>query len=264
MTDPAAGDVVLTDVSKNVATITLNRPGRRNALSSEVIRGLLDSFAAAKSDDGVRVVVVTGAGDKAFCAGGDLGGGAAPATFAEAHAARGAVADVFRAVYALGKPTIAKVRGYALAGGFGIALMCDFVVAADDAVFGTPEINVGMYPMMITAPMLRSMAPKVALDLQLTGRRVSAEEGHRLGFVTEVVAPDRLDEAVAERADVLASKPGAIMALGRDAFYRVLDQSMEDALAYLHGSLSLVMQTEDHREGIKAFLEKRAPVWTGQ
>ncbi len=126
-------------------------------------------------------------------------------------------------MWELGKPTIATVRGYALAGGFGVALMCDVVVAADDAVFGTPEINVGLWPMMITVPMLRSMPPKVALELMMTGRRVGADEAARIGFVNRVVPVAELDAAVKELAAVLASKSPSVMKLGRDAFYNVLD-----------------------------------------
>ena len=257
------GDVVILDVAGHVATLTINRPDRRNALSPEAVDELLDGLDQARRDPAIRVVVLTGAGEKAFCAGADLGG-ARPTSVLQGHQARGHIAEVFRAAYGLGKPTIAKVRGYALAGGFGLALMCDLVIAADDAVFGTPEIDVGMYPMMITLPMLRSMAPKVALELSMTGRRVSATEGRELGFVTRVVPVTDLDDAVDGMASLLASKPPSIIGLGRDAFYRVLDQSQEDALALLHASLGLVMQTEDHREGVKAFLEKRPPVWTGR
>jgi enoyl-CoA hydratase/carnithine racemase len=159
---------------------------------------------------------------------------------------------------------IAKVRGYALAGGFGLALLADVVVCADDAVFGTPEIDVGMWPMMITVPMLRSMPPKVALELQMTGRRVGADEALRLGFVNRVVPASDLDATVDTLAATLAAKSPAIMRLGRDAFYHVLDQRAEDALAYLHAGLTLVAQTEDHREGIRAFAEKRPPNYTGR
>ena len=141
----------------------------------------------------MRVVVLTGAGDKAFCAGADLTGIAENAGAAAAHDGRGLLADLFRDMWSLGKPIVARVRGYALAGGFGLACACDLVVAADDAVFGTPEINVGLWPYMITVPLLRSMPPKTALDLMMTGRRVSAEEGARIGFVQRVVPVAELD-----------------------------------------------------------------------
>ena len=140
---------------------------------------LRQAFAAAKADARSGSWCSPGPGDKAFCAGADLSGMAAGAGFADLHDARGEMARLFREVWELGKPTVARVRGYALAGGFGAALMCDVVIAADDAVFGTPEIDVGLWPMMITVPMLRSMPPKMALELQMTGRRVPAAEALR-------------------------------------------------------------------------------------
>jgi len=167
-------------------------------------------------------------------------------------------------VWELGKPTVARVRGYSLAGGFGVALMCDVVIAADDAQFGTPEINVGLWPMMITAPMLRSMPPKVALELMMTGRRVGAQEALKIGFVNRVVPVDELDDAVAEVTSVLAAKSPAVMKLGRDAFYAVLDQDAEHALRLLQAGLTLVTQTDDAAEGILAFQEKREPKWSGR
>jgi enoyl-CoA hydratase/carnithine racemase len=255
---------VLYEVADRVATITINNPERRNALSDAVMGGLLESFQRARADRDARVVVLTGAGDKAFCAGADLSGQLTDASFVEQYDNRGRMVEVFHRAYGMGKPLITKVRGFALAGGFGLALLGDVVIAADDAVFGTPEINVGMWPMMITVPMLRSMPPKVALELQMTGRRVPAEEGLRLGFVSRVVPVAELDATVAALAGELASKSPAILKLGRDAFYRVLDQGAADALAYLQAGLTLVAQTEDHREGIRAFAEKRPPEYTGR
>lgn len=255
---------LLYDVADGVATITINRPERRNALSWTVMTELRSAFARAKADPEVRVVVLTGAGDKAFSAGADLSGMAAGAGFLDLHDARGELARLFREVWELGKPTVARVRGYSLAGGFGVALMCDVLIAAEDAQFGTPEIDVGLWPMMITAPMLRSMPPKVALELMMTGRRVSAEEGLRIGFVNRVVPVDQLDAAVAEMTSVLAAKSPAVMKLGRDAFYAVLDQDAEHALRLLQAGLTLVTQTEDAGEGILAFQEKRAPQWSGR
>jgi enoyl-CoA hydratase/carnithine racemase len=255
---------LLYDIDDRVAIITINRPERRNALSWTVMTELRRAFAKAKADPDVRVVVLTGAGDKAFSAGADLSGMAAGAGFVDLHDARGELARLFREVWELGKPTVARVRGYSLAGGFGVALMCDVVIAADDAQFGTPEIDVGLWPMMITAPMLRSMPPKVALELMMTGRRVSAREALEIGFVNRVVPVEELDAAIAEVTSVLASKSPAVMKLGRDAFYAVLDQDAEHALHLLQAGLTLITQTDDAAEGILAFQEKRAPKWSGR
>jgi enoyl-CoA hydratase/carnithine racemase len=256
-----AYEAVLYDVSGGVATITINRPDRRNALSWQVMTELRNAFEVAGRDHDVHVVVLTGAGEKAFCAGADLTGMAADSGWADLHDARGELARLFRAMWELGKPIIARVRGYALAGGFGLCLACDLVIAADDARFGTPEIDVGLWPFMITVPLMRSMPPKKALELMMTGRRVGADEAERIGFVTRVVPVEQLDDAVDELASTLASKSGSIMKLGRDSFYAVWDQSAEDALRLLHPMLTITTATEDAAEGIAAFAEKRKPQW---
>jgi enoyl-CoA hydratase/carnithine racemase len=167
-------------------------------------------------------------------------------------------------MWSLGKPTIARVHGYALAGGFGLALACDMVIAADNAVFGTPEIDVGLWPYMITVPLTRSMPPKKVLELMLTGRRVDAAEADRIGFVTRVVPLAELDAAVATLASTLAAKSPAIVKLGRDSFYDVWDRAAADALALLHPLLTLTTLTEDAQEGIASFAEKRTPQWKGR
>lgn len=252
------------EVADGIATLTIDRPERRNALSWSVISQLRSRVAEAAADPAVRVVVLTGAGERAFCAGADLGGMRADAGHAEVHQARGELARLFDDLWSLGKPTVARVRGYCLAGGFGLALSCDLVVAADDAVFGTPEIDVGLWPYMITVPLCRSMPPKRALELMMTGRRIDAAEGERLGFISRLVTVDGLDAAVGELTTTLASKSPSVMKLGRDSFYSVWDQSAGDALRALHPLLTVATELEDAAEGITAFMEKRPPEWTGR
>src|SRR5689334_8233810 len=255
---------LLYEAADGVARVTINRPERRNAMSYGVMHGLRRATARARDDEAVRVVVLTGAGDKAFCAGADLGGIADNAGAAAAHEGRGLLADLFRDMWSLGKPIIARVRGYALAGGFGLACACDMIVASDDSTFGTPEINVGLWPFMITVPLLRSMPPKTVLDLMMTGRRVDAHEGARLGFVQRVVPVADLDATVDALAAELAGKSPLIMQWGRDSFYRVLELDADAALSYLQGMLTITSQTEDAAEGVAAFAEKRAPQWKGR
>jgi enoyl-CoA hydratase/carnithine racemase len=262
--DPAHMGEVLYEVRDAVARVTINRPDRRNAMSYEVMQGLREAMTSARADENVRVVVLTGAGDRAFCAGADLSGIAENAGAAAAHEGRGLLADLFRDMWSLGKPIVARVRGYALAGGFGLACACDLIVAADDAVFGTPEINVGLWPYMITVPLLRSMPPKTVLDLMMTGRRVDAAEGQRLGFVQRLVAVDELDATVDTLARELATKSPLVMRWGRDAFYRVLEMNANAALSYLQGMLTVTTLTDDAAEGVAAFAEKRAPHWKGR
>lgn len=252
------------DAHSGVARLTINRPDRRNALSWDAVAELRRRLADAKEDPAVRVVVLTGAGDRAFCAGADLGTMAEGASFLDLHEGRGRLASLFTDMWQLGKPIVARVFGYALAGGLGLALACDIVVAADDSQFGTPEIDVGLWPYMITVPLLRSLSPKKALELMLTGRRLDATEAERIGLVNRVVPVADLDREVDELAATLAAKSPAVMKLGRDSFYTVVDMAARESLAHLHAQLTLTTLTEDSKEGLAAFAERRPPRWKGQ
>ncbi len=251
------------EVDGRRATLTIDEPERRNPLSTDTMRALRKHVEEALADPEVGVIVITGAGDKAFSAGGDLAGGFVDSPIA-GHGARGALADLFRVMRRGGKPTIARVNGHALAGGFGLAAACDIVIAVDDATFGTPEINVGLFPMMITAILQRSMPQKAALELMMTGRRISADEALRLGVVSRVVPRDQLDVTVDEVVEALTSKSPAILQIGRDAFYAVQDMSFDAALDHLQSGLTTVAMSEDAAEGVAAFLEKRPPEWKGR
>jgi enoyl-CoA hydratase/carnithine racemase len=253
MEDPM--ELVRYEVGGGVARITIDRPDRHNAMSFQVMEELGEAFEMARTDDEVQVVVLTGAGERAFCAGADLSGIGSNTGPALMHEARGRPAALFKALWNLGKPTIARVRGYCLAGGFGLALSCDFVVASEDSTFGAPEIDIGLWPYQITVPLIRSMPPKVALDLMLTGRKVKAPEGERMGFVSRLVTVDELDRTVDELA---ATR------WGRRSFYRAVDMAGEEALDYLHAMLTVATHTDDAQEGLAAFAEKRSPKWTHQ
>ncbi|MGA7271749.1 MAG: enoyl-CoA hydratase-related protein [Acidimicrobiia bacterium] len=243
------------------ATITIDDPEHRNPLSAESMVALADVTRRALGDPDVRVIVYTGAGDKAFSAGGDLSSGFVDDPIG-LHSSRGALADLFRLMERGGKPTVARVNGHALAGGFGLAVACDIVVCVEDARLGTPEVNVGLWPMMISAILVRVMPRKAALDLMMTGRIITAEEAQRLGAVSRVVSRDRLDQEIDEIVDALVSKSAATLELGRDSFYAIADLDLDAALDRLQSGLTAVALTEDSREGIRAFVEKRPPSWS--
>ena len=257
-------ETVLYETDGPIVRVTINRPDKRNALNVTVMRELRKAMALARDDDSVRVAVLTGAGDKAFSAGGDLGGFTAEQSKVEQHHLRGTLADLFEDMARLGKPVVARVNGHALAGGFGLLCGCDLAVAADTAEFGMPEINMGLWPFIITAVVSRRLPRAKALELMMTGERISAAEAERLGVVNHVVPATDLDKAVDELATKLASKSPAIMRLGKDAFYAAQDMDFREALDYLHGQLAICLETEDTIEGVTAFLQKRDPQWKGR
>ena len=255
---------VLYETREGVATITLNRPERRNAVSTQMLRDLLAAFDGARRDAAVRAVVLTGAGDRAFCAGADLGGIAEGGGPIELHEERRAFVDLFTAMRRLGKPVIGCVNGHALAGGLGLALSCDLLVAADTATFGTPEINVGLWPMMVMAIVGRNLTRKRAAELYMTGERIDAATALSWGLVNRVVPLAEVRRTAWELARGLTEKSPLIMRLGRDAMHAIEDLDFESALAYLHAQLTVVTLSEDAAEGTRAFLEKRPPRFTGR
>jgi enoyl-CoA hydratase/carnithine racemase len=257
-------EAVLYDAADGRARITIDRPTRRNAINPEVVRGIAEALDRAERDGEVKVVVLTGSGDKAFCAGGDLGGMSEAGGKVGEHFLRAEVGDLFTKMRESKLPIVARVNGHALAGGFGLMLACDLVVAADDAHIGTPEVNIGLWPFMISAIIQRDVPRKVALDMMLTGRRMPVSEGERWGFVNKVVPRDELDAAVTDLASELASKSPLIVGLGKRSFYRAEDMDTAGALNYLAGMLTVCLSSEDTIEGVTAFIEKRAPEWKGR
>src|SRR5687767_7380203 len=249
--------------SDAIARVTITREDRRNAINPEVVAELAESFAKAEADEAIKVVVLTGAGEKAFCAGGDLGGMGDASRVAQ-HFIRGEVGDLFKQMRASRLPIVARLNGHALAGGFGLMLACDLVVAADDAEVGTPEVNIGLWPFMISAVIQRDVPRKVALELMLTGRRMGAEEAARWGFINRVVPRGELDEAVDATLEVLTGKSPLIVSLGKRSFYRAEDMDFDHALEYLAGMLTVCLESEDTVEGVTAFLENRQPDWKGR
>jgi enoyl-CoA hydratase/carnithine racemase len=247
------------EVRGPAAWLTIDREERRNALSAGVIAGLVEELARAEADQAVRVVVLTGAGDRAFCAGGDIGGFRESAGVAESAPA--AISRIVDALWHHPKPTIARVNGRALGGGFGLVLACDQAVAADDVELGTPEVDIGLWPHVITAVIQRTLPRKVALDLMLTGRRMSVDEAKRWGVVNRVVPRADLDGAVEELVGVLASKSSHVLRLGKRSFAGAEGLPFGRAIDHLKEALAENLGAEDLAEGVSAFLEKRPPRW---
>ena len=256
---------VLVSLAGRVATVTLNRPEQRNPLSSGMLRDLGAALAWCREEPDVRVVVLTGAGDRAFCAGADLGSFEAEVPELQRHHDRHRFVDLFLQLQDLGKPVVGRVNGHALAGGFGLACACDLLLAVESATFGTPEINVGVWPAMIQAVLARNLPRKVLLEMALLGERWSARRLHEVGLVNRV-APTlaELDATTADVAGRLAAKSPAILRLGRDSFYRQQDMEFRAALEYLQSQLTLVTLSEDAREGVAAFFQKREPEFRGR
>jgi enoyl-CoA hydratase len=247
-----------------VATITLDQPDTRNALSDELLAELIAAFTEARDDDAVRCVVLTSSHEKVFSSGANLGGFAAEVPLVHKHFGTERFPRLFRLMGELGKPTICAANGHVLAGALGIALACDLIVAREGAEFGTPEINVGAFPFMIMALIYRNVPRKKTNELLLLGERVTAEEAERIGIVNKVVPATEFDAAVREWAEKLASKSPVIMRLGKDAMFRQQDMAFLDALDFLRASLSIALSTEDIVEGVRAFFEKREPQWSGR
>ncbi|HEY3085877.1 MAG TPA: enoyl-CoA hydratase-related protein [Candidatus Dormibacteraeota bacterium] len=263
MTEVPALEQVLLSTTGHIATVTLNRPDQRNPLSATMLRDLAAAFRWCKEEAEVRVVVLTGAG-RVFCAGADLTSFDGEMSGLDKFRSRDLFVDLFVLMAELGKPIVGRINGHALAGGLGLACSCDLLVAVDTATFGTPEINVGIWPMMIQAVLSRNIPRKILLEMEMLGDRWTATQLQSLGVVNRVVGHELLDPTVNEIAEALAKKSPIAMRLGRDSLYRQQDMDFRAALHYLHGQFLVVSQTEDSREGIKAFFEKREPDFKGK
>jgi 3-hydroxypropionyl-coenzyme A dehydratase len=244
-----------------VATIALDQPESRNALSDELLGELIAALEAARADDAVRCVVLTSTHERVFSAGANLAGFAAEVPLVHKHFGTEAFPRVFRLLGELGKPSICAANGHVLAGALGIALACDLIIAREGVRFGTPEINVGVFPFMIMALIYRNVPRKKTNELLLLGEQISAEEAQRIGIVNRVVPASGFDDAVREWAEKLASKSPVLMKLGKDAMFRQQDMEFAAALDFLRSQLTIAFSTEDIQEGVRAFFEKREPEW---
>jgi enoyl-CoA hydratase/carnithine racemase len=251
---------LLYHVANNIATLTINRQDRRNAISIETIHLFLQHLDEAERDPAVRVILITGTGEKAFCAGADLGGD----PDGKIQAGFESYAQLLKRLSGYPKPVVARVNGACMAGGMGFMLACDIVIARNDAQFGTPEVNVGLWPMMIGALIYRNTLRKKAMEMVLLGERLNADQALAMGLITRAVPADRLDDEVNRVTRSLAQKSPIGMKIGKEAFYAMADMPFEKAVDYLSGKIAEVASTADAREGIMAFIEKRKPEFKGR
>jgi enoyl-CoA hydratase len=259
-----AYEQLLYEVDGGVATVTLNDPEKRNRLSATMLTELVNAMTRVRDDDEVRAVVLTGAGDKVFSAGADLGGFGADAPLIHKHFGTDLFLEYFRLMPRLGKPSLCAANGHVVAGAVGLALSCDLVLVKEGATFSTPEINIGAFPYMIMSIIYRNVPRKKVNEMILLGERLSAEEAVEYGLANRVVPESEFEATVSEWAAKLASKSPVLMRLGHDAMYRQQDMALDDALEYLRSQLSLTFSTEDIIEGTTAFFEKREPEWKGR
>jgi enoyl-CoA hydratase/carnithine racemase len=252
------------EVDEGVATIALDHRETRNALSDEMLDDLIAAFTAARDDDAVRAVVLTSTDQKVFSSGGNLKGFAADVPLAHKFFGIERFPELFKLIGGLGKPSLCAANGHVLAGALGIALACDLVIAREGVRFGTPEINVGVFPFMIMALIYRNVPRKRVNELLLLGEQISAEQAERIGIVNRVVPAEEFEGVVREWAAKLAAKSPVMMRLGKDAMFRQLDMPLLEALDFLRSQLTIALSTEDVQEGVRAFFEKREPHWKGR
>lgn len=244
-----------------VLTLTLNRPDQRNALNDVMLKGLTEQLVRANEDKGIRVIVLTATGDKAFCAGADLGTG--KSFVFDYSQPRLPFPALFRQARMTNAPIVCRVNGTCMAGGMGLLALADLAVSADHALFGLPEVKVGVYPMQVLSVLQHIVPRRRLLQLCMTGDPVSAATALEMGLVSNVVPAAELDAAVDKLAGQLASVSPTALRRGKYATYAIESMGFEESLMFMEGQIGLLAATDDAREGLAAFKEKRKPVWTG-
>jgi len=254
---------LLYKVENNRAYITINREQQKNSISSQAIDLFLEYLDKAQEDDEVRVVCVTGSGKRVFCSGADLGAGIGKPG-EEADQAFKNYARLLTRIAQFPKPTVARINGHCMAGGTGFMLACDIVIARNDVKFGTPEVNVGLFPMMIGALIFRNILRKKAMEMILLGEKLSADQALEMGMITRAVPLEKFEEEVDKVLAALTLKSPIGMKIGKQAFNNIDTMPLEKAVDFLSKQLAQVASTKDAVEGITAFIEKRQPVFTGK
>ncbi len=252
---------LLYEVKENIGYITINREANRNSISSEAVLLFLESLETAEKDDNVRVVCVSGAGERIFCSGADLGGDIGNAG---SNPAFKNYAKLITRLASFPKPSLAKINGHCMAGGTGFMLACDIVIARDDAKFGTPEVNVGLFPMMIGALIFRNVLRKKAMEMILLGEKLTANQALEMGMITRAVPKEQFEEQVDKVLKTITSKSPIGLRIGKEAFQGIETMDLETSVNFLSEKLIEVAGTQDAVEGITAFLEKRTPKFTGK
>lgn len=254
---------LLYELKENTAFLIINREPRRNAISREMTASFMGHLDRFDQDPDVRAVCITATGDKAFCSGADLA-----VTLAgeedDRLAGPRSYAAFLKKMAGFGKPLVARVNGVCIAGGLGLMLSCDIAIARNDVYFSTPEVNVGIFPMMVGALLYRHVGRKQAMGMALTGRRIPAPEAERIGLITRAVNPDQLDQEIHETLRLLTSKSPIGMRIGKEAFRVMSDMAFDEAVDYLCAALGRAISTEDAAEGMMAFMEKREPRFRGR
>lgn len=253
---------VLHDKRGDVFWITLNREDKRNALNRDVVDGITEGYRKAHADDSVRAIVLTAAGDKAFCAGGDLQpGGGFVFDFSRPNVG---YADLLRLARSSTLPSVARVNGACMAGGMGLLAMTDLAVAADNVVFGLPEVKIGLFPMQVMSLLQELVPPRVVQEWCLTGEPFDAQTALAHGLLNYVVAPAELDAKTQWLLDRITGKSPTAIRRGKYAMRAIASMSFEQSIAYTESQIALMAMTEDAKEGFASFNERRKPVWTGR
>jgi enoyl-CoA hydratase len=247
-------------VDSGILHVTIDRPDRRNALNRVVLAGIREALDEAAANRGIRVFTITGAGEQVFCAGADLKA-ATPRTSADDAFGSADYRDLLVRLLSCPKPTVALARGHVMAGGLGLYLSCDLALACDDVYFSTPEIHVGMFPMMVLALLYRHVGRKRATEMLFLGERIAAPAAMEYGLVNHVFPREQFDGEAAEYLEKLTSKSAEILRRGKEAIRAVEDADLPESLQELESALAGVMASSDSREGIRAFIEKRKPEW---